>query len=102
MASIQGITKLNLEKVIAEFERLSNTFYWKPPINASSRRNEEKRNSNVWNFTVDNVHVEARINVSCSAKNYYCHRYVIVGNEKKKMMIPYLKKLYETGTFERA
>lgn len=90
--NVQRITREELEKAIAHFERFGKTYFWTPPCNAAGRRAEEKRNSKEWEFTVNGEQVIAKVEISCSVRNYYAHRSVTVGEERKKMMVPYLKK----------
>jgi len=96
---ITGITKQELQFSIEQFQKFANTYYWTPQKSASGRRNEERRNSHKWFFEVDGIEVSAAIEVTCSCHNYYCVRSVYVGEESKKMMVPYLKKLLEKGEF---
>jgi hypothetical protein len=96
---IKGITKSELGNVLNQFNRFANTYFWTPPQQASSRRSEERRNSNFWEFEVDGQNVSCEIKISCSCKNYYSNRIISVAGENKKMMIPYLKKLIEKGEF---
>lgn len=89
---VEGITRKELTECVKHFEKFANTYFWKPPCDARSRRYEEKRNSKSWSFTVDGKPVTASVEISCSCKNYYAYRTVKAGDENKKMMIPYLKK----------
>ena len=89
---VEGITRKELTECIEHFTRFANTYFWRSPGNASSRRSEERRNSKSWSFTVDGKPVTASVEISCSCKNYYSYRSVTVGDENKKMMLPFLKK----------
>lgn len=97
---VENITREELQKVLSEFERFANTYFWTPPGNAFFRRSEEKRNSNKWEFMVDGQSVVCEISISCSCKNYYSTRMIAVNGELKKQMIPYLKKLITQGEFQ--
>jgi hypothetical protein len=90
--NVQHITQKELTDCIAHFERFARTYFWTPPSSASSRRSEERRNSREWTFTVDGQPVTASVMISCSCRNYYAYREVTVGDEQKKMMVPYLRK----------
>jgi hypothetical protein len=96
---ITGITKRELTHVLGQFERFANTYFWTPPGNASNRRSEEHKNSNTWEFNVDEKLVVCSISIRCSCKNYYSTRAVNVDGGNKKMMIPYLNKLLKEGEF---
>lgn len=85
--------------IFNEFNRLKNTYFWKPLSSASSRRSEEKRNSNSWNFLLDGKEVHVKINVSCSCRNYYCTRTIKNNGSNVKMMIPFLNKLLKECFF---
>ena len=93
--NVQGITKKELTECVEHFEKFANTYFWNPPCNASGRRYEEKRNTKSWSFTVDGKPVTASVEISCSCRNYYAYRSVKVGDENKKMMVPFLKKCLE-------
>ncbi|MFA5397603.1 MAG: hypothetical protein WC346_16455 [Methanogenium sp.] len=90
--NVQGITVQEMKNCIEHFEKFAKTYFWNPPSSASARRWEEERNTKSWNFTVDEIPVEAKVKISCSCRNYYAYRSVKIGEENKKMMIPFLKK----------
>lgn len=97
---VAGITKSELNDVLAHFERFSSTYFWTPPAYASTRRREEKRNSQRWEFQVNGEDVEASVEIRCSCKNYYATRTIKVDGSPRRMMVPYLKKLIAQGQFE--
>ena len=99
-SKITEITKQQLANCLAHFERFAGTYFWRTPSDANSRRQEEKRNSREWTFKVDGQEVVASVKVTCSIANYYATRRVLVNGVDKKMMIPYLRKLIDTGVFE--
>lgn len=90
---IENITKTELEDTLNQFERFANTYFWTPPASASARRGEEQRNSSKWEFLVDGKPVICSVSISCSCKNYYSTRKILVDGQPKKMMVPFLKKL---------
>jgi hypothetical protein len=90
--NVSKITVEELKKCIAHFEKLSDTYFWNPPSNAAGRRAEEKKNSQKWEFEIDGKKVLASVAVSCSCRNYYSIRIVTIGEERKRMMVPFLKK----------
>ena len=90
--AVAGIEKKELEACLAHFEKMANTYNWKPNTSASGRRYEEKKNSASWSFFVDGKPVIASVSVSCSCRNYYAYRKIMHGDNQIKMMVPFLKK----------
>lgn len=80
------LTQAQTNKVtiaIAAHERLSGSYFWKPPGGASSRRQMEKNESIALSFRSGGHLYAYTARVSCSCKNvYYSGEFTIDGERK--------------------
>ena len=79
-------TKQAIRFYLSESLRLKNAYFWNSPSSAHSRRGYETKNS----FSYVGDEIELEIKVSCSCKNIYVYRTVII--EGKKTTATALKK----------
>lgn len=100
--NVRGIDRSELDEMIEHWERFAKCYFWSPPSSASGRRSEERRHYRNIDFLANEIVVSYSVEVSCSCRNYYCNRTLIVGGEVKKQGLRYLKKLANQGVFEAA
>lgn len=97
---VEGISRDQLDDMIAHWERFAKCYFWSPPGSAGGRRSEERRRSRYIDFIVDGMPCIYEVLVTCSCQNYYCCRTLTVDGLVKPQGLRYLKKLAEYGVFE--
>jgi hypothetical protein len=100
--TVAEISKNKLEAISAHWEKFAKCYFWSPPGSASARRREEERNSMTASFKADGVVVSVSIQITCSCKNYYCERSVVVNGQRKAQGGRYLNKLIDQAVFVEA
>ena len=72
-----------LKRFVEHWHKFDECYFWSPPMNASGRRSEEKRNYLSIDIVIDNIRIVGEIRVSCSCKNYYCYKSLSIDGTKK-------------------
>ena len=85
--TLSDTAKSAVQTYIKLSEKFRNSYFWKPPTNASSRRNYEQSNS----FAFEDENLLLKFNVSCSCKNIYVSKTVMI--QGKSSNIKGLKNL---------
>lgn len=83
--------KKSIHNFIDQWEKMARAYFWTPPSRASARRSYEKRQSDSIDITVDGIRYQGTIEVTCSCKNIYVSRELLVDGAVKR--ITALKKI---------
>ena len=85
--------KNQLESIIDLHEKMRGSYFYNPPMSASSRRSYEKYNSLTSEFTFNNQKITVEQNTSCSCKNVYYKMYITIDGQRTKKDIRFIKKI---------
>lgn len=84
-ATIPESTKSEINSFVQQWEKLAGAYFWTPPSSASARRSYEKYQSRDISITIDSTVIEGSISVSCSCRNVYVTRKLVVNGEQKRI-----------------
>jgi hypothetical protein len=83
--------KKEVETIIQLHEKMSKSFFWKPPLTANKRRYFEDINSYQFNFSENGDSINLECRTKCSSKHIYYKGEFFINNEK--VTIKEVKKL---------
>ena len=86
-----------LEAFLNRHEDMKNAYFMRPPSSAAERRQMERREQLQFKFTLNGRTYEFEQHVSCTCKNVYYYKTILIDGESKNIRA--LKKLLtEYGT----
>lgn len=72
-------TRKAIETYIELNEKFKGSYFWRSPQSANQRRDMERKNS----FEYEGDNIKLSFNVSCSAKNIYITKSILINGEVK-------------------
>ena len=84
--------KRAIEDCIDQHEKMRNSYFWRPPGSAASRRNYENKNSCSFSGNILGTKIEIECGTTCSCRNIYYKGIFYVDGKKKN--ITAIKNIY--------
>jgi len=79
------IDLVEVDRFLDLWDKMTKSYFWKPPSGASDRRQYEDRHSMDINFNLGGIEYKGTIETRCSCSKIYCFKELFLDGKKKRI-----------------